>query len=292
LLKLLILVLIFSFHTIGQAQVEDMVLESIDDMSLLDELEESEDELLESIKNDKKSPEPKLAQEEEEENEAEEPEQLNEEEKNEVLVENELDKQLDDDLDDALEDSGEIVDAESNLERGEEADLFDELDSLEDGPGDSSNLAMEDDEDIPDFIDADLKELENESYDDVEEVEIADEALKKNPVFQVSEDEKKRLKVRSDRLKETKRKIIAEQNLLKELDIVRSKHINSIISQKKSKVKNRYSRSQILALEVQLKDILKSPKRKTFIKRGSKLINLITDKYEYNPKGITVYAES
>lgn len=237
------------------AQVAEMELESIDDMSLLDELEASEDKLIDAIS------------------------EKSEDEQEESIVDEEVSKAA------PLEETQE-----------EDSDLFSELDSIEDGPSDVPNMAIKNDEDedqdIPDFITEDLEQLENESYDDLEQIEIADDEPRKSPDFEVSENEKKRIQVQSDRHKKAKVKIVEDQNLLIELDQIRTKYINSLITRKKATVKNRYSRSQLLALEVQLVDILKSPKTKTYIKRNSRLINLETDLYEYNPKGMTVFAHA
>lgn len=83
-----------------------------------------------------------------------------------------------------------------------------------------------------------------------------------------------------------------EKDLFEELQAIKQREIDEIVSEKLKKKEMRYTTAQVEALKVQLKDIAASPIMKANINKGTKVIQIDTGKKFVVTKDITVKAYS
>lgn len=168
------------------------------------------------------------------------------------------------------------------------------------------------------------EEVEDEELDEDADTEkpVAETATKQKPakksddalmqdlmlVMQGEEQIKKEIKeqkknVAEDKLSDQEQSEIMEKpddpagidfSVVDELSEVRQKNIVNIVEQQQRKAgkKVRYSTSQIAALKLQLSDISKSPVRKVYIPKGTKLIKVTNDQVYYTNQGFYAKAHT
>jgi hypothetical protein len=253
-MKIVFLFSIFFLSTSSSfAQVDDIELESLDDLSILEEFEkgsdaelaEDEEEMIEEDEND----------EEDEEEFADNTRSENTDDPMDVQDPLAGDPTLDDSFLDGIIDDKSKIDAEKT---DEELALILEGEGLLSG----EEELLEEDNQEPDFQSTELVNIK--PFDEVD------------------------LSTPIEELQDTNEEI--NRDIINNFAKTKDSNVDGLIEEVKLKNEYRYSTSELKILKVHLHQIAKSPIKVFQVQRGTKLIRISDNKVVYTPKSLTVRA--